>query len=434
MALEEQRIEGNGVHEPTASGVGAVWPSGAEFGCEQLELLPCLALVVRSELVVASNEMIRQVTGWSGDELVGCQLDGWLLERPPGHGFDESSTSRGRVRFESRLRRQVGLSLEVSAASHPIHFGSVPAILVTLLEHEVQRPLWGGGDSTFLGDVLEGVPGASVLTDGGRVVHVNHEFTRVFGYSYDDASGRDLDELVLPEGRLHEVEMLEHELDKQGRATLQTERRTSSGQRLEVEVMMSRLRLRGEARGMLVSYRDIREQKKEEARLQHSALHCALTGLPNRRLFLDRAELMLARLRRRPSRGFALFFLDLDGFKKVNDELGHAAGDALLLTMADRLKSCLRPQDTVARFGGDEFALLLDESGTESELQLLAGRLQAEIGEPFLWMGREARVGASIGIAKAGSYATAEQMLSRADEAMYVAKNAGKRQFSMARE
>ena len=176
----------------------------------------------------------------------------------------------------------------------------------------------------------------------------------------------------------------------------------------------------------IAEHRDIRQQKLEEARLKHTARHDVLTGLPNRSLFLEQVGLTLARLRRRPDRRFAVVFMDLDGFKQVNDTLGHAAGDALLLVVADRLTRCLRPQDTVARFGGDEFAMLLDESGSESEVATVAERIQAEIQHPIVIDGAAARVRASMGIAIAVSlFESAEELMLHADSAMYAAKTSG---------
>jgi Amt family ammonium transporter len=175
-----------------------------------------------------------------------------------------------------------------------------------------------------------------------------------------------------------------------------------------------------------VTYRDIRQQKLEEARLKHTARHDVLTGLPNRSLFLEQVGLTLARLRRRPDRRFSVVFLDLDGFKQVNDTLGHAGGDKLLLVVADRLLRCLRPQDTVARFGGDEFALLLDESGSEAEVEAVAARIQTEIQQSILIDGVEAQVSASMGIAIAvPEYESEREILLHADSAMYMAKSSG---------
>jgi diguanylate cyclase (GGDEF)-like protein/PAS domain S-box-containing protein len=281
-------------------------------------------------------------------------------------------------------------------------------------------------EPSLVEEVLDAMGEAAVITHGNRILHINREFTRVFGYSLLECSGQDLDELVVPEGLMHEQEVILHTLEAQGRVAIETRRRGRSGAELDVCVLIARLRLGGQAQGMLVTYRDIRRQKEESARLTYSARHDGLTGLPNRALFLDQVGLTLDRLRRRPDRRFAVIFLDLDGFKQVNDQLGHAAGDALLLVVAARLQRYLRPQDTVARFGGDEFALLLDEIGCEAEVEAVAGRLQREIQLPVDLNGSQARVAASIGIAIAvPGCKTAEDLLMCADAAMYGAKTAG---------
>jgi diguanylate cyclase (GGDEF)-like protein/PAS domain S-box-containing protein len=281
-------------------------------------------------------------------------------------------------------------------------------------------------EPSLVEELLEALDEASVILHGTRILLVNREFTRLFGYSQAECVGQELPELVLPEGRMHEQEITMHTVQGGGRVELETRRRTRWGEELDVCVLVSGLQLGGSAAGMLVRYRDIRLQKQEEARLKHSARHDVLTGLPNRSLFLEQVALTLARLRRRPDRRFAVIFMDLDGFKQVNDTLGHAAGDRLLLVVADRLTRCLRPQDTVARFGGDEFALLLDESGSQTEVEAVAARIQAEMQQPVLLHGEETRLAASIGIALAlPACESAEELLLHADSAMYSAKSAG---------
>ena len=279
----------------------------------------------------------------------------------------------------------------------------------------------------FLEDVLDAIPEAVVITRGTRVLHVNAEFCRLFGYELMDCRGQELDDLVLPDGRRHESEMLLHAVGSSGRSGIDTVRKTAAGELVDVAVLATRVRLGSEASGLFVTYRDIRRQKQEVARLQHTALHDELTGLPNRALFLDRVRLTLGRLRRRPDRGFAVVFLDLDGFKKVNDTLGHAAGDELLVEIASRLRQCVRPQDTVARFGGDEFALLLDETAGGDEAIQVAERIGAELRREVTLASGPTRVGASMGIAVGTArYAEAEEILRHADLAMYAAKHEGK--------
>jgi diguanylate cyclase (GGDEF)-like protein len=178
--------------------------------------------------------------------------------------------------------------------------------------------------------------------------------------------------------------------------------------------------------GYVFTYRDIGERKETEAKLQHDAMHDVLTGLPNRALFLDRLTLALTRRLRRRDQSCGVLFLDLDRFKEINDSLGHAAGDVLLIEVTERLRAALRPQDTAARMGGDEFAILVENILTGGDLDVVASRVLQEIERPFEILGRFIHAGASIGAAMAGPDHTNPELLIRdADFAMYRAKQAG---------
>jgi diguanylate cyclase (GGDEF)-like protein/PAS domain S-box-containing protein len=170
---------------------------------------------------------------------------------------------------------------------------------------------------------------------------------------------------------------------------------------------------------------DITERKVLEERLEQQALHDPLTGLPNRRLFGDRLAHALEGTRRRDW-GVAVLFMDLDDFKVVNDSLGHEAGDLLLTVVAQRLKRCLRSGDTLARFGGDEFVVLLDAVEDPGEAVKVAERVTDELGRPFALEGRELYVSASVGISFGSARTkTPADLLRDADTAMYRAKEAG---------
>jgi diguanylate cyclase (GGDEF)-like protein len=159
------------------------------------------------------------------------------------------------------------------------------------------------------------------------------------------------------------------------------------------------------------------------ARLAHARRHDPLTGLPNRSLFLERAEAAVAR-RRGP---VAVLFLDLDGFKPVNDTYGHAAGDALLKAVARRLVGATRPDDYVSRFGGDEFLVLGRGLRDESDARALAERIRADLSEPYDVLGHRVRVGTSIGVALlSDDVDRAETLISQADQALYRAKESGR--------
>jgi diguanylate cyclase (GGDEF)-like protein/PAS domain S-box-containing protein len=185
--------------------------------------------------------------------------------------------------------------------------------------------------------------------------------------------------------------------------------------------------LDGMPQRMAGSMSDITARKRAEEQLMHDALHDHLTGLPNRNLMLDRLDQAIQRLRGRLSKGFAVLFMDLDRFKNVNDSLGHAIGDKLLVQTAERLTSIIRPGDTVARLGGDEFALLLADVFTLSQVTHIADRILEDCAKPVIIDGNEISTSVSIGITMGTDrYESAHEVLRDADIAMYLAKSEGK--------
>jgi diguanylate cyclase (GGDEF)-like protein len=173
------------------------------------------------------------------------------------------------------------------------------------------------------------------------------------------------------------------------------------------------------------------ERNRSEVQLAHRALHDPLTGLPNRALFLDRLGVALDRSRRTAT-AVAVLFLDVDNFKQINDSLGHAAGDRLLEALAERMRSMLRPMDTVARFGGDEFTFLFEDLDSEREAVLIAERISSAAGLPLMLPDGEAAVTVSIGIAMVRDPGIAsEAVIREADSAMYRAKELGRARFEL---
>ena len=188
----------------------------------------------------------------------------------------------------------------------------------------------------------------------------------------------------------------------------------------------------GKPVGRVCCYRDITERKRAEEKLRHNALHDTLTSLPNRIAFMNHLREAIERAKGYDIARFAVLFLDLDRFKVINDSLGHATGDKLLIAFAERLRSCVRPGDVVARLGGDEFTILLNRSGEADDVKAVAERLQAKISEPFHLDNYEVFTSASIGIILSNNtIREPEDFLRDADAAMYRAKESGKARYEV---
>jgi len=387
-----------------------------------LESLPMMALFECGDEIVAANGLARRLVG----------TDGLVPLNQIFLGGYPAAVDGRRQRFECILSPLVGPATRVSGAVQPYEAAG-PGVRLVLLMEPLQDPADAtisedDAKSSFLEDLFDSAPEAMVIVQQDRILRVNREFERLFGYPAAVCVGGSLFDLVVPEGRYHETEMLMHMVEIEGRASMETVRRFRSGRELDVSIVVTQVRLGGGRVGHSVTYRDIHQEKQMQAKLQHTALHDPLTGLANRVLFMDRLSLTMARLRRRPDRNFAVIFLDLDHFKQVNDTWGHSAGDALLLTITARLHACLRPQDTVARFGGDEFALVVDEAGCREDIESMAERLQCELQRPVEIMDvGEVRISASMGIVLGSpAYDDVEEILRDADVAMYRAKERGR--------
>jgi diguanylate cyclase (GGDEF)-like protein/PAS domain S-box-containing protein len=277
--------------------------------------------------------------------------------------------------------------------------------------------------------LLETAPDAMVIVDeAGRIVLVNSQTERLFGYPREQLIGERV-ELLVPERSAyahpgHRAKFAEDPHPRPMGSGLDLYARRKDGSEFPVEISLSPLRT---SDGTLVSsaIRDVTERKLAADALAHQARHDPLTGLPNRTLFLDRLEHGLARSRRSGTK-LAVLFLDLDDFKIINDTLGHDAGDLLLVALTPRLLAALRPGDTVARFGGDEFVVLCDDLDSEADAVQIAERVAEACRRPITVGSHEHMVTVSVGvvIAQAGD-GTPNALLRDADAAMYRAKARG---------
>ena len=265
----------------------------------------------------------------------------------------------------------------------------------------------------------------TVVTPDTTVIYQAGAVGAMLGYAPGELEGAHLTEWLHPD----DATSLTQLCGTASTASAELRLRHRDGSERVCEVHATNLRDDPAWEGIVLNIWDLSERKALEERLRHQAFHDALTGLPNRALVLDRAEVMLARARR-SSATLAALFIDLDGFKHVNDTFGHAAGDQLLGIVAGRLKGIVRAQDTVGRLGGDEFVLLLDPDASNIPPDLIAQRVLDVIGQPVELedAGRTVSVTASIGLA-VGRDGSVDELLRDADFALYEAKREGKASY-----
>ncbi|MEG4282036.1 EAL domain-containing protein [Microcoleus sp. A006_D1] len=278
--------------------------------------------------------------------------------------------------------------------------------------------------------LIENATDITIILDADGIFrYISPSVKRILGYGPHHAIGRSALETVHPEDCTAIAQTLQKALanPKTSQSPVEYRVRHRNGSWCYVEAVATNLLHDPAVNGIVINCHDITQRKLAEEQLLHEAFHDSLTGLPNRALFTDRLEHSLRLAKRRKDYLFAVLFLDLDRFKVVNDSLGHAIGDQLLVAIARRLEACLRAGDTVARLGGDEFVLLLEDIDGVNEATSIVNRLQKKITSPILLDGHEVFITASIGIAlSSGEYEEPINLLRDADTAMYRAKELGR--------
>jgi diguanylate cyclase (GGDEF)-like protein/PAS domain S-box-containing protein len=311
------------------------------------------------------------------------------------------------------------------------------ALIVSQLHHWAARTLereaqLRQAQARFRSAFEDAAIGMALVGLDGRWLRANEALARLTGYPRRQLVGMSFRDLT-PSSDLTADEAALGALVSGRQQTHHAEKRYYRADGAVVWVALSVSVVRdgdGRPAHLISQMQDITARKQAERELAQRALHDSLTGLPNRELFADRVSMAIARIERSGS-PIAVFFIDLDRFKLVNDSLGHAVGDQLLIEVARRLRAEVRPSDTVARLGGDEFTLLC-ENTNEKQAEMIAARILKSLEQPLELDGRELFANASVGIAvRHDHHARAEGMLRDADAAMYRAKDQGRARYAV---
>jgi diguanylate cyclase (GGDEF)-like protein/PAS domain S-box-containing protein len=297
---------------------------------------------------------------------------------------------------------------------------AVSRVLAEVAHSHEQQALRFGSLVSNLSDVL-------IIVDlDGEVRYLSPSYHRITGRDPLEGLGVPVADLVLSAERPAVDELLLRAQTDPGR-TVEVELHLALGdeQSRTFDVLAQDLTADPLVAGYLLTFRDVTERRRLEEELRYGALHDPLTGLPNRRLLLDRADQALTAAAH-PGGVVAVAWVDLDGFKAVNDTCGHATGDAVLKAVAARMHAELRSCDLVARMGGDEFAVLLVDLRAEGDAEAAVARLHRSFDDPIVVDGRKLSIRASVGLATAVGAVAAEELLHCADIAMYAAKAQGK--------
>ena len=276
--------------------------------------------------------------------------------------------------------------------------------------------------------------GMALVSTSGRIIKANPAFASLIGAGADTLAGTDYENLLSGE----QLDLHKRELTKlfYGAVnSIQIEQRLRRPKGDEVWVLWSASLIpadEGEPAHYIYQFQNITERKLAENRLAHDALHDGLTGLPNRVLFIDRVQVAFRRAQRGFDVNFAVCYIDFDRFKFVNDTFGHIIGDKLVVQIAERIKSVLRPTDTIARLGGDEFAILVEDIRDIEDVIRTLDRIRAEVAKPTELDGRPVYPTLSIGIAPwSRHYEQPDFLLRDADTALYQAKSAGRNRYEI---
>ncbi len=395
--------------------------------------LPMWVYDAQTLSILATNDAAVRFYGYSRDELLSMRVGDISYSDNTGALLLKLSKAIPELTNTGawKHRKKDGTATDVEVVSHEILFGGRRAMLELMndvTERKRAEEALQKREEHFR-SLIENASDLILITNShGTLSYISPSADRALYYSPEELIGRNLFEFIHPEDFSNAFAAMERTLQSPGEGQpVEWRIKHKLGHWRVYEAIGKCVLDYAHEPSIVLNARDITERKVAEEKLMHDALHDPLTNLPNRLVFLDRLGQAIKRSKRNSNYLFAVLFLDLDHFKLVNDSLGHLVGDELLIAMARRLERGLRPEDTIARMGGDEFTILLEDIEDTDAVEQIAARIQMEIAAPFQMGDQLIYTTASIGIAFSDShYASPEEMLRDADTALYQAKGLGK--------
>jgi diguanylate cyclase (GGDEF)-like protein/PAS domain S-box-containing protein len=307
------------------------------------------------------------------------------------------------------------------------HQGKLDAMTMQTLQTETHLLEMKGSEERFRSAFSNAPIGIGLMSPEGRLLQVNDALCKIFGFSEEEILAKTLHEVVLPEDIVNFLTQIGFVIQRE-RKSFQTELRffNHKGEKIWTQTSISRLNESENSR-LICQIQDITARHNAEEKLRYDACFDSLTNLSNRAVFMDQLKNAIERAKSEKERQFAVVFVDLDKFKLINDSAGHAVGDQLLIAVSKRLTKCLPAQTTIARFGSDEFLILLDQDLREEKLGLLVEEIQKQVNLLYAIAGQEICVTSSIGVVYYDeTHLTTEDVLRDADTALHIAKKQGR--------
>jgi len=402
-------------------------------------------VIDKDGLITFVNPVAQKLLGWTEKELIGQNAHVLYHYKKmdhspyPEHDCEMRNVMKSGQPFKSSEEvfwRKDGTFININVTSTPLFRNNeiVGAVVVfdDITDRKKIEQALRASEKSFR-EVIEYAPiGMSLVSLEGRFIKVNQALCQIVGYDSDELIKLTFQEITYPEDLTIDLEYLHQLLDDKTKS-YQMEKRYIRKDKTIVWVQLSVSISRDEDNTPLYfisQIEDITERKQRHEQAQQYAYYDHLTHLPNRRMLLNKLHQALSQAQRY-KRSMALLFLDLDHFKKINDSMGHAAGDIVLKEVATRLTACVRLDDTVSRQGGDEFVIVLTEIAQVQDAQLVAEKILDSFKQPINVNGQVIMVSTSIGIAVRSNdmEVTVEELMKRADMAMYEAKGAGRNRY-----